>query len=93
MCCCRPAGSLPPPSDSPNLRLTVPEQHGHRNQRRSVKLTGAILLHFSDSSYKRIVPHSYIRVIQLRPFFFFVFFRVAHCGLAVVTLHRARVSF
>lgn len=46
------------------------------------------------TEYKPLDCQSYIRIIQLRPFFFFAFFSVAHRGLAVViTLHRARISF
>lgn len=37
--------------------------------------------------------HPYIRVILLRPLFFFRFFSVGQSGLdVVVALHRARVS-
>lgn len=70
-----------------NVQMDIPGEHTQAHSGEVTQVKRCIYMWCT-------VFHSYIRVIQLSSFFFFAFFSVAHCGLAVVvTLHWAEVSF
>lgn len=63
MCCCHPAGSLPPPSDSPNHHQTVPEQkvmtQSHKFKHQSVE--SANICFFPVNQYETDIPGEHTR--------------------------------
>lgn len=63
MCCCHPAGSLPPPSDSPNHHQTVPEQkvtaQSQKFKHHSVE--SAKICFFPVNQYETDIPGEHTR--------------------------------